>query len=77
MATLFALVCWRTKRWLGIIMTIYAVVIMIGSVHLAWHYVVDGYVGALGMLLVWWAVGRVLNRQDAGQPLATAPDTVR
>jgi hypothetical protein len=61
MATLFALVCWRIRRWLGIVMAIFAVIIMIGSVHLAWHYAVDGYVSVLGMLLIWWAVGRVLD----------------
>ena len=49
-ATLFALVCWRVRRWLGIVMTIYAVIIMLGSVDLGWHYAVDGYLGAVGML---------------------------
>lgn len=73
MATLFALVCWRTKRWLGIVMTVYAVIIMIGSVHLAWHYAIDGYAGALGMLLIWWGMGRALERWGdarAGDPAA-------
>jgi hypothetical protein len=61
-ATLFALVCWRVRRWLGIVMTIYAVVIMVGSVHLGWHYAVDGYLGAAGMLAIWWCVGWCLKR---------------
>lgn len=61
-ATLFALVCWRVRRWLGIVMTVYALVIMIGSVHLGWHYAVDGYLGAAGMLAIWWIVGRLLKR---------------
>jgi hypothetical protein len=61
-ATLFALVCWRVRRWLGILMTIFAVIIMIGSVHLAWHYAVDGYLGAAGMLAIWWCVGWCLKR---------------
>jgi hypothetical protein len=74
MATLFALVCWRTRRWLGIGMTIYAIVIMIGSVHLGWHYAVDGYVGALGIMLIWWVVGRVLERRGATQPMTAAAD---
>ena len=61
-ATLFALVCWRVRRWLGIVMTIYAVIIMVGSVHLGWHYAVDGYFGAAGMVSIWWCAGWCLRR---------------
>lgn len=64
-ATLFALVCWRVRRWLGIAMTIYAVIIMIGSVHLGWHYAVDGYLGAAGMLAIWCIVGWCLKKRAA------------
>jgi membrane-associated phospholipid phosphatase len=63
-AVLFPLVCWRVQRWLGIVAAIYAVVVLITSVHLAWHYAVDGYVGAAGMIVIWWIVGRVLARRD-------------
>jgi hypothetical protein len=71
-ATLFALVCWRTKRWLGALMTIYAVIIMVGSVHLGWHYAVDGYLGAAGMLAIWWVVGRLVDRIGDPRPIAVA-----
>jgi hypothetical protein len=64
-ATLLTLVCWRTKRWLGIVMGLYAMVIMIGSVHLAWHYAIDGYFGAAGMLAIWWCVGRAVALHGA------------
>ena len=75
LATLFALVCWRTKRWLGIIMSIYVLVILVGSVHLAWHYAIDGYVSIAGMILIWWAVGRALARRDAIRSGAALTDT--
>lgn len=71
-ATLFALVCWGTKRWLGIVMTIYAAIIMIGSVHLGWHYAVDGYAGAAGMLAIWWVAGRLVDRIGDPRPLVIA-----
>lgn len=71
-ATLFALVCWRTRRWLGIVMTIYAFVIMVGSVHLGWHYAIDGYAGAAGMLAIWWAAGRLVDRILDPGPVAVA-----
>jgi membrane-associated phospholipid phosphatase len=73
-ATLFALICWRTKRWVGALMTIYAMLIMIGSVHLGWHYAVDGYVGALGMIAVWWIVGIVLRRRAAKESSSLVTD---
>lgn len=57
-ATLMALFGWQYSRSAGIALTVYAVVILIGSVHLGWHYALDGYVGALGAWVVWWLVGR-------------------
>ncbi|HET9396791.1 MAG TPA: hypothetical protein VFO36_12100 [Nitrospiraceae bacterium] len=43
-------------------MTLYAIAIMIGSVHLGWHYAIDGYAGAIGSILIWWMVGLCLRR---------------
>jgi hypothetical protein len=61
-AVLFALLGWRIDRRLGIAFTVYAAVIMIGSVHLAWHYAIDGYLSAVLTVLIWrfcgWWVGR-------------------
>lgn len=65
-ATLLALVCWRANRYLGMAMTVFAVAIMVGSVHLGWHYAIDGYAGALGTGAIWWMVGRCLGRRKAG-----------
>jgi hypothetical protein len=54
MATIFALVGWRMHKSLGIIFTAYAALILIGSVHLGWHYAVDGYAGIVIALAAWW-----------------------
>lgn len=62
-AVLLALFGWRHSRPAGIALTLFAVLIMLGSVHLGWHYAVDGYAGALGAALVWWLVGHLLNRR--------------
>lgn len=51
------------------------VTIMIGSVHLGWHYAVDGIVGVLGVGLVWWWTGRLvawLEQREAAQDDAQA-----
>jgi hypothetical protein len=60
-AVLLALFGWHYSRKAGIALTLYAFVIMIGSVHLGWHYALDGYVGALGAVFIWWMVGRLLG----------------
>lgn len=68
-AVLLALFGWRYSRFAGIALTLFAVLIMIGSVHLGWHYAVDGYAGALGAVLVWWLVGRLLDHGE--RPVAS------
>ncbi len=59
MALLFALVGWRTCRFLGLILTAFAALIMLGCVHLGWHYAIDGYAALAGTAFLWWGVGRL------------------
>ncbi len=61
MVFLFALVGWRSGRVPRIVLTAYAVIIMIGSVHLGWHYAIDGYLGIAGTWLIWKFAGFVLG----------------
>lgn len=61
-AVLFALVGWRQNRRVGALLWAFAGVIMVGSVHLGWHYAVDGYVSIVLTLVMWRAVGAVLAR---------------
>jgi len=72
LAFLMVLLGWRVHRWLGIALTAYLIVIMIGSVHLAWHYAIDGYAGIVGTYLIWRGVGWALARRSAA---AGAPAT--
>ncbi len=64
-AVLFALFGWRVHRGLGIALTVFAVLILLGSVHLAWHYAIDGYVSIVLTWLIWRAVGWGLDRDPA------------
>lgn len=58
-AVYFMFWAWGGSRWLGILSLLYAVTIMVGSVHLGWHYAIDGYVGALVAFGCWWISTRI------------------
>jgi hypothetical protein len=62
MATLFALLGWRTSKRLGILFTAFLVCIMIGSVHLGWHYALDGYISLVCTIAIWHATGWLVRR---------------
>lgn len=65
MATLFVLGGFRLGRWLGWAMAIYLCVIMAGSVHLGWHYAIDGYFSIVVTTGLWGAVGLCLSSEKA------------
>ncbi len=68
-AFLFALVGWRTSRTIGIPLMIEAILVLLGCVHLGWHYAVDAYAAIAGTWLIWWAVGRFLPLGQPGHSL--------
>ena len=45
------------------------VVIFVGSVHLAYHYAVDGIVSTGLVALLWWASGRIVKKTSCGAEL--------
>lgn len=61
-AVLFVLLGRRTSPWLGLVFAAHAAVVLVGSVHLGWHYAVDGYVSIVATLAIWWAVGALFSR---------------
>jgi hypothetical protein len=64
----FVLLGWHYGRYARIFFCLFAACIMIGSVHLAWHYAIDGYVGAFVTMLIWWVMGRIFK--DASEAAA-------
>jgi hypothetical protein len=56
-AVIVMMLGWRTHRLMGWALTGFAVVIIVGAVHLAWHYAVDTIAGAALGFLFWYAAG--------------------
>lgn len=64
--TLLMFAAWRVNRRLGYAGLLFLLAILIGSVHLGWHYAVDGYVSIVLATGFWWLSGRLLGRYDDG-----------
>ena len=48
----------------GVIFGLFTFIILIGSVHLAWHYAIDGYFSIIITAIIWYIVGYFLNRNQ-------------
>ena len=62
MPVLYVLAAWPRSRALGLLFLAYAAAILVGSVHLGWHYAVDGYASILAVPAIWWAAGKLTAR---------------
>lgn len=71
-AALYALAAFRIGRLFGWFMTLYAILILVGSVHLGWHYAVDGVIGALAMAAIWRWVDRWCRRSGYDEAAAVS-----
>ncbi|WP_133126119.1 phosphatase PAP2 family protein [Vibrio sp. 10N.286.49.B3] len=66
-AVMMALACSSLNKKLGVVMWLFAGMIMIGSVHLAWHYALDGYVSFITTTLIWKTVGYFCRKPSLQQ----------
>jgi hypothetical protein len=65
MTTLFALTAFHIDRRLGWLMSAVAGVIFVGSVHLAWHYAVDGLFSGVFVTAAWFGMAALKPRAAA------------
>lgn len=71
LALLFALAAFRINRAAGWLFAAYAAVIWLGSIHLGWHYAIDGVIGDALTFGVWVASGRLADRLERPVVLGT------
>jgi PAP2 superfamily len=64
-ATLMAIAAFRFAKPLGFIFTTYAILIWIGSIHLGWHYALDGVAGSAMMIGLWLITGKIVPQGTA------------
>jgi hypothetical protein len=57
----FYLVARAWDRRLGRAFLIFLTLMLIGSVHLGWHYAIDGYAGIAGATIIWYCAGRIVR----------------
>ena len=73
LAALFALAAFQLHRGVGWFVAAYAVIIWIGSVHLGWHYALDGLIAFAMTFALWSVCGRIAAALDRNEP---APEPV-
>jgi PAP2 superfamily len=62
--TLLTLLGWQVRRGLGICLTLYTCIIVVGSVELGWHYLPDGIVAVIGTVAIWQVAGAMVRRRE-------------
>jgi hypothetical protein len=69
-ATLIALLARRVSRLLAMAALVFVILTVIATVHLGWHYAVDGYISLLAVPAIWYWAGRIAMFNVRGERLA-------
>jgi membrane-associated phospholipid phosphatase len=72
LAFLFFLAISKVSKWAGWVFGIFAVLIQIASIHLAYHFAVAGYVSVVLVALIWWAMGKATAYLQPNEAATTA-----
>ncbi|WP_338468472.1 phosphatase PAP2 family protein [Novosphingobium sp. ZN18A2] len=60
------------QLWIKLIAGSYAIIILVASVHLGWHYAVDGLFSIVCTAIIWWSAGYLVDwceRRTAQKPV--------
>ena len=58
-----------SNRWLYLLFSVHAILIFIGSIHLGWHYAVDGYLAFVATYVVWKVSGYLVRNLPETGPV--------
>jgi len=73
----FVLLGRAIDRRLAVAFAAFALMILLGSVHLGWHYAIDGYVSIAATWAIWRSVGWLLDRPPVARALFGSGDEAR
>jgi hypothetical protein len=62
------LLCWQYGRIARFLGALFLLVTFLGSVHLAWHYAIDGYFAMITTFLIWRICGWAVKRYNLSEP---------
>jgi hypothetical protein len=65
MPALFGMLTWQRSRLLGLACWVYTALILVATVHLGWHYAIDGYASIVAVALYWELSAHVVHRDLA------------
>lgn len=65
LAFLFFLAVRRLSQWAGWFFGLFCFVIVISSIHLGYHYAVDGYASLALVAAIWWLSGKLVAKFHA------------
>jgi len=75
-SALYVFLGFRFGRLAGLVASAYFAAIFVGSIHLGWHYAVDGVIAVIFMAIIWKAVDRwcvLSGYDDAVKACAATP----
>ena len=58
LASLAVAAAWQANRWVGGLAASYALLLLVGSIMLGWHYALDGEAAIIGAAVIWMVTGR-------------------
>lgn len=60
-AVLLVMFSWSFAKIWRVLSILFLATIMLGSVHLGWHYAIDGYISLALVPVIWWISERIVN----------------